>query len=371
MSFQTAHLPLHTTLFTFLTFFAFFSSFVSPGLYSPSTAQGAVTSFGLPHRKVFAIAIQSEDRIWIGTERGLALYDGEKFIHFFEEDGLPHDDVTSIALSRDKKSVWFGTFGGIAKWREDARVGEEPFIKYTTQNSGLVNDVVYGLACQGDSGEDIWIATTNGASHFDTIRGRWKTYNESNAPFHEVWCYDVDVDEKDVVWFGVWGSGVMRFKKRKWTDYIDPDELFDIDLERNDGNLHEIVTGVAIADGVCWAGAYFGLSRFDGKRWWNWTVADEDCGLPSDFINTVEARGQTVWLGTDKGLCSFNWENKRWTTYRRKSNGKGEVRIFQDGKWTSKETREAIPDNFVWSIAFQGEKIWVGTSAGIGVGTFE
>ncbi len=318
-------------------------------------------AYGLPHRKVFAIAIQSDKKIWIGTEHGLALFDGKKFTHYFVEDGLPHNDVTSIALSKDKKHVWFGTFGGIAKWNENPGRGQRSFTSYTTRNSGLVNNVVYGLACQGDKGEDIWIATTNGASHFDTLSGKWESFNEENAPFHERWCYDVKVDEEDVVWFGVWGSGVLRVKKKKWTDFIDPDELFDIDLKRNDGNLHEIVTGVALSEGIMWCGAYFGLSRYDGKRWWNWTVKDKDCGLPSDFINVVQARGQTVWLGTDKGLCSFNWETKKWTSYSRKANGKGEVKIFQNGRWTIKETDETIPDNFVWSIAFQGDKAWVGT----------
>ena len=331
--------------------------------------QGAVTSHGLPHRKVFAIAVQSDSRIWIGTENGLALYDGNKFIHFFKEDGLPHNDVTSIAISRDNKQVWFGTFGGIAKLVE--RRGRIGFRAYTAQNSGLVNNVIYGIACQGDRGENIWIATTDGASHFDTLKNKWTTYNEENAPFHERWCYDVKVGDDDVVWFGVWGSGVLRVTRRQWKGFIDPDELFDIDVKRNDGNLHEIVTGVAISEGVLWAGAYFGLSRYDGQRWWNWTVKDDDCGLPSDFINVVAARGQTVWLGTDKGLCSFNWQTKKWTTYRRKENGRGEVKIFQNGKWTTHETREAIPDNFVWSIAFQGDKVWVGTSAGIGVGNFQ
>lgn len=330
------------------------------------------TAWGLPHRKVFAIAIQNESRTWIGTENGLALYDGKKFTHYFVEDGLPHNDVTSIALSRDRKQVWFGTFGGIATYVESPRRGEKQFKNYTTKNSGLINNVIYGLACQGDEGNDLWIATTDGASHFDQRRNKWKTWNMDNAPFKEVWCYDVKVDEEDVVWFGVWGSGVLRVERKKnWTEFADPDHLFDIDVKRNDGNLHEIVTGVALADGIMWCGAYFGLSRYDGKRWWNWTVKDSDCGLPSDFINTVQARGQTVWLGTDKGLCSFNWTTKKWVSYSRLPNGKGLVKTFQNGKWTEEETSEAIPDNFVWSIAFDGDDIWVGTSAGIGVGKFE
>lgn len=337
----------------------------------PGLVHGAVTSAGLPSRKVFAIAVQADDRIWLGTEHGLALWDGRQFTHYFTADGLPHDDVTSIALSRDRKRVWFGTFGGVATWLDTPTPDGKRFRAYTQKNSGLVNDVVYGLALAGDRGEQVWIATTNGASHFDTVADRWSTYDDRNAPFHEVWCYDVKVDERDTVWYGVWGSGILRFRGGAWTDYTDPDGIFDVDVLRNDGNLHEIVTGVAVADGVVWAGAYFGLSRYDGTRWWNWTVKDDDCGLPSDFINTVAARGQTVWLGTDKGLCSFNWTTKRWTTYARKANGKGEVRIFENGTWTTRETDEAIPDNFVWSIAFQGDRIWVGTSAGVGVGRFE
>ena len=70
-----------------------------------------------------------------------------------------------------------------------------------------MNDVVYGVAVENDN---VWAATTAGASRYDTVNKKWTIYTEKNAPMEEIWNYGVCYSG-DKVFLGVWGSGVLEF----------------------------------------------------------------------------------------------------------------------------------------------------------------
>ena len=59
---------------------------------------------------------------------------------------------------------------------------------YTQLNSGLSNDVVYGVSVEGDN---VWVATAAGACRLNTRTGQWALYNERNTPMVEIWTYGV------------------------------------------------------------------------------------------------------------------------------------------------------------------------------------
>lgn len=324
-------------------------------------ASGATVAAKIPNRMVYAIKFISEKEVWVGTEDGAARYDGTNWTVYRTEDGLPQNVVTSIAVDPTDGSMWFGTFGGIAHWRNGK------FESYSTKNSGLINDVVYGVSVNSPY---VWVATTDGISRFQPATREWKTFNDTNAPMHEIWVYGVDTEPttKDT-WFAIWGSGLLLVKPNgEFVSYPDPDEIFDVDLVRNDGPLHEIQVSVSVKGNVVYSGAYFGLTRYDGKNWNTWTVKDADSGLPSDFINVVKMspNGKVVALGTDKGLCLFDFDQGKWTTYRRNRNGPGgELVTFQNGAWKTEVIPQAPAGDFIWSIEFQGDTIWVGTSTGL------
>ena len=66
---------------------------------------------GLPNDHIFAITADG-DRLWVGTEDGLALYEGGKWKAWREKDGLPWRVVSAIAVSEKSGDVWVGLFGG-------------------------------------------------------------------------------------------------------------------------------------------------------------------------------------------------------------------------------------------------------------------
>jgi ligand-binding sensor domain-containing protein len=180
-----------------------------------------------------------------------------------------------------------------------ARFSGGRFDSYNQLNSGLVNDVVYGVAVEGDN---IWAATTAGCSRYNTKTREWAIFNEKNAPMEEIWNYSVCVDQGKV-YLGVWGSGCLEYdlKTAHWKEYLDPDGEMEIDLYRDDGIVHVIVTGASHVEDSLWISTYFGNCRYDGRHWRGFYA--NETGIPSDFTNVAKGRSSAEgWFGTDKGL---------------------------------------------------------------------
>ncbi len=68
---------------------------------------------GLPGNHVFALDLDSNHRIWVGTSSGLAMFDGANFVHYDRLDGLYSDVVFSIGFGPDG-SAWVGGTGGLS-----------------------------------------------------------------------------------------------------------------------------------------------------------------------------------------------------------------------------------------------------------------
>jgi hypothetical protein len=133
-----------------------------------------------------------------------------------------------------------------------------------------------------------------------------------------------------------------------------------------------MATSASYANGRTWVSSYFGGCAFDGRDWKEWDM--DDSGLRTNFIQFVKARRHEGWFGTNDGLICRDLSRDRWVDYRRLDGpgSYGEVTIKSaDGKRRrSAVSRTSIPFNFVWCVAFQGEDVWVGTSAGAARGRY-
>jgi ligand-binding sensor domain-containing protein len=322
------------------------------------------TKEGLPNDHIFSVRADREC-VWIGTENGLARYDKKtKTIKSWQEkDGLPWQAVTGIEVNPKTGEVWLGLFGGGL-----ARFSGGRFDHFHQLNSGLVNDVVYAVAMEHDN---IWCATTAGASRYDPVKDKWTIFTEKNSPMEEIWNYGVCYND-GLVYLAVWGSGVLEYNvaTEQWKDYLDPDGEMEIDLYRDDGIVHVITTGVSYVDKVLWVSTYFGCSRYDGRHWRGYF--DHDCGLPSNFNNNIKARsGQEAWFCTDKGLgACMDAESDTWVAYTSDGkNHKGKA-VIQRGHRVvdTVDTGYSVPHTFIICVDFDGNDVWVGTSKGVGHG---
>jgi hypothetical protein len=320
---------------------------------------------GLPSDHIFAVRAHGND-VWVGTEDGLVLIDkaaGKVVKTWQEKDGLPFKVVTAIDVDPVTGDVWLGLFGGGL-----ARYSAGRFDHWNQMNSGLVNDVVYGVAVEHDN---VWAATTAGASRLNTRTGEWTIFNEKNTEMEEIWNYNVNYSEGKVH-LAVWGSGVLEFdlKTEKWKVYLDPDGEMEIDLYRDDGINHVIVTGASYVDGVLWVSTYFGGSRYDGRHWRGY--AQQEGGLPSDFNNNIKARsGQEAYYCSDRGLGAItDGPGDTWVVYTRDAkSGRGKATVSQGGKPVEVvEMEVGVPHDFTINADIDGNDIWVATAKGLALG---
>jgi ligand-binding sensor domain-containing protein len=321
------------------------------------------TANGLPDNHVFSVLVDG-DRIWAGTENGLAVYENHAWKTYTTADGLAHRAVLSLALDKRTGDVWAGTMGGLS------RISSGRIDTFTQLNSGLSNDVVYGVSVEG---ENVWVATAAGACKLDLHTNQWSLYNERNTPMAEIWVYAVHATPSKV-YFAVWGSGLLEYDQKtgRWDKYDDPDGETEMVLFKDQGLIHEIVTSVSYMekDNIVWAATYFGDSRYDGRYWHNFLT--KDSGLPSNFTNTVKAiDANRAWFGTDKGLAYYDGAN--WAVYRPSlTTGKPEMTVRDgQGNITAIPVTSAPAHNYVLGIDFQGSDIWVATAKGLSHGILQ
>ena len=318
---------------------------------------------GFPAGEVYCVTVDGS-RVWAGTSHGLVLLeDGRVKKVFTTDDGLSGRAVMSVAVDPQSGDAWIGTFGGLS------HLSGGKFTNYTNLTSGLANDLVYGVALQG---QFVWVATGAGVSRLDTYTGTWAIFNETNAPFNEPWAYGISVAQ-DKVYFAVWGGGVLAYDlaKQTWKPFTDPDGEQELVLYRNQGLIHNIVSSVSYnpETRMFWASTYFGLSGYDGRNWHNYLT--KDSGLASNFINAVQSRGDAVWASTQSGLSELNTTTDTWTTYRRdERTGRGEILITNaNGSKQRILTHTSLPHSYILNTAFQGDDIWVATAQGLSHGT--
>ena len=65
----------------------------------------------LPDKRIFSLAFDHDQNLWIGMESGVALYDGKSIITFTKSDGLAHNE-TRVLKTDNKGRIWAGSFGG-------------------------------------------------------------------------------------------------------------------------------------------------------------------------------------------------------------------------------------------------------------------
>jgi ligand-binding sensor domain-containing protein len=316
------------------------------------------TANGLPDNHVFCVLVDGT-RIWAGTENGLGQYENGAWKVFRPVDGLAHQAVLSLALDKRTGDLWAGTMGGLS------RVSAGRIDNFTQLNSGLSNDIVYGVGVRGDF---VWTATAAGASRLNTRTGQWALFNNSNTPMYEIWTYSVSPAE-DKVYYAVWGGGVLEYdvKTERWKDYNDPDGETELVLMKDQGLIHEITTSVSYVDKILWVATYFGASRYDGRYWHNFL--QKDSGLPSNFLNQVRAvDGNRAWFSTDKGLAYYDGAN--WAVYRPSlDTQKPEMLVRDAGGIVTQVAVESAPaHNYILGIDFQGDDLWVATAKGLSHG---
>lgn len=269
----------------FLLFAIALGGLTEPALaLSPSRALSQYTrtvwtqEHGLPQDTVRAIAQTKDGYLWLGTDEGLAQFDGYDFVVFNKENGaLPSNSVAALWAARDG-SLWIGTLGGLTRYRNG---------KFTTftKKDGLSETSINAIT--EDQSGAIWVIAGVYVNRFQD--GRITNYSpRQGLPIEALRVIYCGRDGKIyVAGFG----GVARREGDQFVPVFGPTEIGDIVstlLQDREGNL--------------WVAGSFGiLTRSPAGKLRRYGSED---GLPDKFVRALrEDRDGNLWAGTDGGLA--------------------------------------------------------------------
>jgi ligand-binding sensor domain-containing protein/two-component sensor histidine kinase len=124
-------------------------------------ARWYTTADGLPHDPVMAVHRAADGRIWVGTIRGVALFDGTRFRSYTTANGLADNYITWITSDR-AGNLWIGTVAGATRLIPNGLVTFD-------ETDGLARVRIHSLG-QGPSADVVVVSGDYMLSQFDGTR---------------------------------------------------------------------------------------------------------------------------------------------------------------------------------------------------------
>ena len=143
-------------------------------------------------------AFQNDDqKLWIGTDNGINIYDGIQFNNTPELFDLQHKVVYSIKKYGDK--IYIGTNGGLCVYDGDS------LRSYPSTVNG--KDIIYNTL--QDNRGTIWAATETGIKVFT---GTQLIDTLINTTLNSIAIYNIHQDEDGTLWFCSKMNGLFKYK---------------------------------------------------------------------------------------------------------------------------------------------------------------
>ena len=115
-------------------------------------------TIGLRDNKINAILQTSDEKIWIGTPKGLHMMENDSITHIsLVQDPTDAQEHVLHLFEDDAQNLWVGTYGGLF-FLDESR--EAIHFLSEKRDLAIAEGVVWGVS-QGDQGE-IWVAGSDG-----------------------------------------------------------------------------------------------------------------------------------------------------------------------------------------------------------------
>jgi ligand-binding sensor domain-containing protein len=238
---------------------------------------------GLPNNTTKCVAIDNANTKWIGTQSGLAKFDGTNWTVYTAPVSLPGNNINCITID-NSNTKWIGIqLNGLTKYDGST------FQTWKTSNSSIPNNNVNCVAI--DNAGNKWVGTYAGLAKFDGTT--WTTYSQGGGAVDQV--YSVVFEDATHMWVGT-GGGLFKFDGSTWTPYTIP--LLP----------SAYVNTVAIdAAGNIWAGTTNGgIAVYDGVSSWTYYDGTNTSGLGMAINNIMIDPYDNKWVCTnDAGLAFY------------------------------------------------------------------
>ncbi|MBT3267837.1 hypothetical protein HN371_11815 [Candidatus Poribacteria bacterium] len=349
---------------------------------------------GLAQTGSWWIAAEGE-RVWVGHRNGrgagaLSMYDNAANVWtvYSTGDMLEHDSVRKVVVG--EKYVWVlydewkggsitGYHRGAGEWLtirgaidgpeqvtevwEDGahlwlaagqqgvyryHLGAGTWMHFSSEGTkrSLPADFVNERGIGGDA-SDVWVATSAGVARYEKDSESWTTF-QSRAHLDGEEVRALAVDER-YVWVGT-DRDTSRYDKR-----------YGVWNRTRLGRRNSLggATALAVDPRYLWMGtAGKGLGRYDKitDRWFVWGAED---GLVGDKVRAIAVDETNVWIGAAGGVGKLTRLSDTFTGW---VNYTSAMSLTADE--LTREYSESLVSNDVWSLAVQGDKVWVGTRHG-------
>lgn len=254
-------------------------------------------------------------------------------IYNTENSGLPHNQVTSIAIDA-QGTKWFGFFNG-----DIAKFDDTEWTIYKSSHNGSKGNTISSIAI--DQNGNKWIGTSNSAFpdpngvliKFDNTT--WAQFNSTNSDFPYSNINGIAIDELGNKWIGT-QNGVYKFDDTNWTKYLPNLNIHAIKIDAN-GNKWFSATNVESS-----------VFKFDDTSWTKFNASNSTL-LPLDYyVSSIEIDNKgNKWFGIPQA-----WGGDA-----------GGVATFDDTNWTYFDNTNSVLADGVMAIAIdKQENVWFGTS---------
>ncbi len=353
---------------------------LSNGLFAYNFSSGVFSQIlqsTLPRQPILAIEENSDSTLLIGID-GQGIWElnklGNEVLNVYKEsaddvNSLPGNGVYDIFYERGKR-VWVATISGGVSFYDLASPIFTQVVHHSNNENSLVNNDVNGIL--EDSDGKIWIATNNGISIWNPLSDKWKSLFNNKLEQAQVFLTLCE-DDKGRIWAGSYSSGVYVLDRKTGNELAhyargvkgSPTvSNFIFDIFKDSGN--DLWIGGVNGKFICYKtsentfrtyaeesissfaelsstqiliGQSYGLSMLNKQ-----TGSIED--LLSDIVvQDILVLDTVIWICTSgEGLVEYN---------------------FKTGKTKKYTTREGFPSNFINSIVYADNYLWLGTEGGL------
>lgn len=164
---------------------------------------------GLNSNYIRRLYVDSNDRLWIGTDKGIDLYfiqsKNIKNINEVHSDYKFDDFRVGDIFEDSKGNIWVGNFGskGIVRFSNNLKKCNNFCVE---QNTGLSNNTIRTIL--EDNKGDIWIGTSGGINKYSYENNNFKSYTSYDGLTNDT-IYGI-VEDNDFLWMST-NAGIEKF----------------------------------------------------------------------------------------------------------------------------------------------------------------
>ena len=350
---------------------------------------------GLPQISVTAIAQDNEGFLWLGTQNGLARFDGVQF-EVFNTANTPQISSNLItALHFDKLGrLWIGSVNGMMRYQhgqftrlDNSSPMQGEVSSFAEQPDGSIliggrqlyrwhNDQlqivsghqgpVFQLSQQGD------ILYIGGQDGFAILREGEYHWHAKPADLPALQITELAIEDS-VVYLGT-TTGLYSVANNNWQS---------IPLSERQGDEPRIELLYTDAQQRLWVADHTHTYLIEQGRV---TRIDYVKGKHQDFVwieSMLQDKHNHLWFGsrthglkrlrqpptqrfsTQQGLSDpYTWAVEPWQQHLLVGTRTG-LSLLKYGKFQSLSANQQLPNPFVYSLLSDGDTLWVGTRAGL------